>query len=147
MTLKCHILLSLVLVLVVSHVRAMFEDQAFKFDWRQQYVGHIKNLEFWEASAGSGVVIRTDSNVLALLDADSGHIKWRHIFADSIILESSLDAIDGKHLVRSGYQALENIFAWFIIDLSFLSLVFTNGGCYCFLTNLERPIFLSNLSI
>jgi hypothetical protein len=101
MTLKYHNLLPLLFIFVVSHVCALFEDQAFRFDWRQQYVGHVKNLEFWEASAGSGVILRTDSNVLALVDADSGNIKWRHIFADSIILESSLDAIDGKYVVSS----------------------------------------------
>lgn len=80
----------------VSNACALFEDQAFKFDWRQQFVGEAAAVDFWDGSAGSGVVVRTAGNVLASLDADSGRIKWRHIFTDAEILDSHLD---GKLLV------------------------------------------------
>ena len=88
---------SVLFLLAVSHVRAMFEDQAFKFDWRQMYVGDAQNVDFWDSPSGSGVIVRTASNVLASLDADSGQIKWRQIFADSHILEAALD--ESKYLV------------------------------------------------
>jgi hypothetical protein len=93
----------LLLFALTSHngINAMFEDQAFKFDWRQQYVGEVKDVDFWESSSGSGVIVRTASNVLASLDADSGHIKWRHIFADSVILEAALDGPESRYLVMS----------------------------------------------
>ncbi len=111
---------SLILILlyaITSHngIDAMFEDQAFKFDWRQQYVGEVKAVDFWESASGSGVVVRTSSNVLASLDADSGHIKWRHIFADSVILEAALDGPDSKYLVKS-LSSLETLLLEFLFQ-------------------------------
>jgi hypothetical protein len=98
---KMKLELLLIFLTAVTHqTLAMFEDQAFKFDWRQQYVGEAQNVDFWDSSVGSGVILRTDSNVLASLDADSGQIKWRHIFADGNLLEAALDGADSKYLVR-----------------------------------------------
>lgn len=82
----------------VSNTCALFEDQAFKFDWRQQFVGEAVGVDFWDGSSGSDVVLRTTGNVLASVDADSGRLKWRHIFTDAEILDAVLD---GKLLVRS----------------------------------------------
>jgi len=64
----------------VLGVSALFEDQAGKFDWKQSYVGHVRQLGFHTNSVTSMLVVATDSNVVAGLDADSGAILWRHAF-------------------------------------------------------------------
>ena len=58
----------------------LFEDQAGKFDWRQSYVGKVNQLGFHTTSVTSVLVVVTESNVVAGLDADSGTILWRHVF-------------------------------------------------------------------
>jgi len=68
--------------LLVSCVAGLFEDQAGKFDWRQSFVGKVKQLGFHSTSKTSVLVVTTESNVVAGLDADSGTIMWRHAFED-----------------------------------------------------------------
>ena len=61
-----------------SLVQALFEDQAFKFDWRQQYIGKPEKLIAWydTSSAHSDLIITvTQSNVLAGVFVDSGILK------------------------------------------------------------------------
>lgn len=82
------------LSLLAHSVTGLFEDQVFKFDWRQQYLGVAQDLAF---DGTSGIVLRTSSNVIACVDADSGQIKWRHVFSDSELISSSLHE---KVLVR-----------------------------------------------
>jgi hypothetical protein len=53
-----------IFVTAVTGASALFEDQAFKFDWRQQLVGSVENVDFWDSASGSGVLVRTASNVL-----------------------------------------------------------------------------------
>lgn len=75
------------LFLFADSVIGLFEDQVFKFDWRQQYLGVAQDLTF---EGVSSIILRTASNVVASVDADSGHIKWRHIFSDGELLASSM---------------------------------------------------------
>ena len=61
-----------------SLVQALFEDQAFKFDWRQQYIGKPLNLISWHDSSASRsdlILTATQSNVLAAIFADTGKLK------------------------------------------------------------------------
>ena len=89
-------LLKLVIfITAVNNACALFEDQAFKFDWRQQFVGVAQSVDFWDSAT---VIVRTSSNVLASLDADSGHIKWRHIFSDAEIFDAVLG--ENNYMVR-----------------------------------------------
>jgi len=72
--------LPLPFICLVSCVAGLFEDQAGKFDWKQSYVGQVRHLGFHTTSVTSVLVVATDSNVVAGLDADSGAILWRHVF-------------------------------------------------------------------
>ena len=59
-------------------VEALFEDQAFKFDWRQQYVGKPRKSILWHDSTSTRsdlIITTTQSNVLAGIHADNGKIK------------------------------------------------------------------------
>ena len=76
--------LSLTLVLVLSNsigpklAYALFEDQAFKFDWRQQYTGKPEKTLLWHdtSSEQSDLILTiTQSNVFAGIHADNGKIK------------------------------------------------------------------------
>ena len=64
----------------VSRVSALFEDQAGRFDWRQQYVGEASHVGYFSNSQTSVLVVATKSHVVAGLDADNGVIRWRHVF-------------------------------------------------------------------
>ncbi|RUS77416.1 hypothetical protein EGW08_014819, partial [Elysia chlorotica] len=60
---------------------ALFADQAGLFDWKQDYVGKIKFLH-WEQlpSAGKKVLLASEKNVIASINAHDGSIVWRKIF-------------------------------------------------------------------
>lgn len=65
----------------VLGVSGLFEDQAAgKFDWKQSYVGNMRQLGFQINSITSLLVVATDSNGVAELDADYGGIMWRNAF-------------------------------------------------------------------
>jgi len=87
--------------------KAMFEDQAFNLDWRQQYVGDVEDAVLYTASKTKDIlVVRTVSNVLAALDGDSGRIQWRQIFPESeVLLDLSLE---GRQVTSLSYDPAEN---------------------------------------
>jgi len=61
---------------------ALFEDQALKFDWRQRYAGKPDGARVWETPSGeSALIVRSNvagKGVLAAVDTDTGHLRWRH---------------------------------------------------------------------
>ena len=61
-----------------SGSKGLFEDQAFKFDWRQRLVGVPFKSGFLDAGSSTKLILATDANVLSVLDANTGKIKWRH---------------------------------------------------------------------
>jgi len=73
----------IVLCLVACAV-GLFEDQAGKFDWKQNYVGKVFRLGYHSTSITSVLVVATESNVVAGLDADSGGLLWRHAFETDV---------------------------------------------------------------
>ena len=89
----------LALLAFQGQVKAMFEDQAFKMDWRQQYIGAAQDTVLYKASKTQDIlVVRTDSNVLAALDGDNGRILWRQVFSESeILLDLSLEGRQVRH--------------------------------------------------
>ena len=66
MTLNIVLLCSV--LLFVSHVSALFEDQAGKFDWKQKYVGEVSHMGYYSNSKTSVLVVATKSHVVAGLD-------------------------------------------------------------------------------
>ena len=61
----------------------LFEDQAGKFDWRQSYVGKVRQLDFPTTSV-------TESNVVAGLDTDS-----EQSYGDMFLKAMSLERFEG----------------------------------------------------
>ena len=103
-------LVQLALISLLSlQVSALFEDQAGKFDWRQKYVGRVRELGYHSTSPRLSVlVVATDSHVVAGLDADNGAIRWRHVFETEELGEvRALHVSARKHSVSvSGNQNL-----------------------------------------
>ena len=58
---------------------ALFEDQAFKFDWRQRYVGSPFKSLFFDSGSSAKILVGTESNVIAVISANTGDIRWRHL--------------------------------------------------------------------
>ena len=81
--LRCRWILFLAVLFIYSMmiptlVEALFEDQAFKFDWRQQFIGKPNKLISWQDTSSSRsdlVIAVTESNVLAAVYAESGKLK------------------------------------------------------------------------
>ena len=96
-----------ILAIFLASAYGLFEDQAFRFDWRQQKIGPVEDLEFYTASKSRDLLlVRTASNVIAALDADSGRLLWRQVLSDG---EKLLDiTLDGKTLKSLSYDSNEN---------------------------------------
>jgi len=84
---------------ILGVTNALFEDQAFKFDWRQRYVGVPFRSGFLNADStgkSNKLILATESGVLSVLDANTGAIKWRHQLtgndADAKLMDFSLSA-------------------------------------------------------
>ena len=101
-------LFAIILSFILSQqVGAMFEDQAFKLDWRQQLIGAVEDSVLYTASkTKDSLIVRTDSNVLAALDGDSGRIQWRQVFPETeVLLDLSLE---GRQVTSLSYDSAEN---------------------------------------
>jgi outer membrane protein assembly factor BamB len=98
--------------ILVSSTSAIFEDQAFKDDWRQKFVGSPEEATFFESPKSSKnfkdlVVVRSDSNVLGALDVDNGQIIWRQVFSSDEKLQDF--KISGSKIVTSlSFNSAEN---------------------------------------
>uniref|UniRef100_A0A8C4QK75 EMC1 first beta-propeller domain-containing protein n=1 Tax=Eptatretus burgeri TaxID=7764 RepID=A0A8C4QK75_EPTBU len=57
---------------------ALYEDQAGKFDWRQQYVGRVATAR-WEGQTGPArrLLLATNHHLVAALNPRNGHLLWR----------------------------------------------------------------------
>ncbi|XP_060066687.1 ER membrane protein complex subunit 1-like [Ylistrum balloti] len=77
-------------------VYGLYEDQAGKFDWRQQYVGRIDHL-FWDQSItlGKRILVATDQHIVAAIHSHNGSIAWRKIQEDDD--RGVIDAIDHQN--------------------------------------------------
>ncbi|OWF43072.1 ER membrane protein complex subunit 1-like [Mizuhopecten yessoensis] len=86
---------SLIILNFVS-VYGLYADQAGKFDWRQQYVGHIDHL-FWDQSVtlGKRILVATDQHLVAAIHSHNGSIAWRKIQEDDN--RGVIDAIDHQN--------------------------------------------------
>ncbi|XP_059178557.1 ER membrane protein complex subunit 1-like [Physella acuta] len=64
----------------------LFEDQAGLFDWKQDYVGKIKEFYWDQSQSGNGkkILIASEKNVIASLNAHDGSIVWRRIFEPTV---------------------------------------------------------------
>ncbi|KAK0061557.1 ER membrane protein complex subunit 1 [Biomphalaria pfeifferi] len=63
----------------------LYEDQAGLFDWKQEYVGQVKDFHWDQTPSQSGkkVFIASEKNVVASVNVHDGSIAWRRIFEPS----------------------------------------------------------------
>ncbi|KAJ8021770.1 ER membrane protein complex subunit 1 [Holothuria leucospilota] len=78
---------------------ALYEDQVGKFDWRQQYVGNIKQCIIEHGGTRRHIFVSTDANVLAGIHAKTGNVAWRHIFRQGDIGVINALIYTGQELV------------------------------------------------
>jgi hypothetical protein len=91
------------IILVVSCLAylssALYEDQVFKFDWKESFVGYVRQAGFHSSFQSSVIVVATEAHVVAGLDADSGAILWRHIQEREELGRIRDLKVNGKHSV------------------------------------------------
>ncbi|KAF5101953.1 hypothetical protein D0Z00_000608 [Geotrichum galactomycetum] len=76
-------LLALLLVLFVSTVAAIYEDDAGVLDWHRTQIGLTSAVYTPAASGASDYVgVYTESDIFAVLHAANGSIAWRRSFSD-----------------------------------------------------------------
>ncbi|ELU06819.1 hypothetical protein CAPTEDRAFT_171523 [Capitella teleta] len=62
---------------------ALYEDQAGKFDWRHQYIGRAVHATFDQSGVqGKRLLLSTEQNVVAAVNARNGQLGWRHILEE-----------------------------------------------------------------
>ncbi|XP_069121270.1 ER membrane protein complex subunit 1-like [Argopecten irradians] len=90
------IVAAFLIILNLLAVYGLYEDQAGKFDWRQQYVGRIDHL-FWDQSVtlGKRILVATDQHLVAAIHSHNGSIAWRKIQEDDE--RGIIDAIDHQN--------------------------------------------------
>jgi len=93
------IITCLICVIFVQFSLALYEDQALKFDWKQNFVGEVKHAGFHSTPRTSVLVVGTKANVVAGLDSDSGSILWRHVQEDGKIGTVTDLRVLGKHTI------------------------------------------------
>ena len=99
---------------------AMFEDQAFKFDWKQEYIGSVEDVLHFSKSSKSNsdlLVVRTSSNVLAGLDGYSGQILWRQLSTkDEQLLDLKLEENSVKTLSFDSSENATSVRTWNVLN-------------------------------
>lgn len=90
---KWEVLLGLLLALATAS--ALYEDQAGKWDWRQRFVGRVKQISSYHLSSAQSIVVTTDKNVLASIFVRNGSINWRQVFErrDSDLPSNAINAV------------------------------------------------------
>lgn len=90
---------------LLLNVQALYEDQAGKFDWRQQLVGRPVGVLL---DGQQPLVVTTEQNVLAAINHKSGELLWRRVLERGsagrlrLLLPSGDDLVtfSGDNLVR-----------------------------------------------
>lgn len=76
-----HLLIFVIVIGTFGHSsHGLYEDQIGKFDWKQSYIGPLKDGYIYGPQNDPKIVVVTADNVLAVLSAKSGDIVWRKIF-------------------------------------------------------------------
>lgn len=84
---------------LVALSNALFEDQVFKFDWKQSFIGQVKQAGFHTNPRTSVIVVGTAAHVLAGLDSYSGALLWRHVQEQEEVGSIRDLAVTGKYTV------------------------------------------------
>lgn len=78
---------------------ALFEDQVGVIDWHQQYIGKVKHAVFHSQKSGrKRVIVATEENVVASLNLRRGEIFWRHVLAETDVVDE-IDIALGKYVI------------------------------------------------
>eukprot|EP00117_Sycon_ciliatum_P026496 scpid27070/ scgid21739/ Uncharacterized protein KIAA0090 homolog len=81
---RFHGLIVLLVIWLPVCVFSMHADQAGLYDWRRRFIGAANFARFDQSSHSSRrVVLATQSGVLASINARTGQLGWRQVFAKS----------------------------------------------------------------
>ncbi|XP_054714162.1 ER membrane protein complex subunit 1-like [Uloborus diversus] len=90
-------------VALLKIVCCLYEDQAGKFDWRQQYIGKVKFAYVDPVSAGTHkFTVSTEKNVLACLSTRTGSIIWRQVLEKGSAGEINAMSEEGDIITING---------------------------------------------
>ena len=105
-----RLLVAIAVLWTITKSSALYEDQALKFDWRQQYIGAAQDVALYGSASSSKsrdlLIVRTESNVLAALNGPSGKISWRQVLAGSEVILDFL--LESKTVTSLSYDWSEN---------------------------------------
>lgn len=90
----------LALLVCTASVHAIFEEQARRYTWHQQFVGRVR-LARMAAKPRSDVFVATEKGVLAALSPKDGSVAWRKAFAEGDAI-THLEVEGGRVFTLSG---------------------------------------------
>ncbi|VVC41234.1 Hypothetical protein CINCED_3A015652 [Cinara cedri] len=146
MTFKLVIIVLLFSFIFVTN--GLYEDQAGKFDWKQNYIGEVKFSSIDVDVKTKRLYVATKKNVVASLAIDTGDIIWRQILekgSDGSIelihpTKSKIITLSGINIVKirgwdvnDGYLHFEwslettNVLYWFVFN-GLLHNVYSSNG-------------------
>ena len=89
------VLFNLVLFSNFISLNCLYEDQVGKFDWKQSYVGELKELVLPFKPSQNSIIFSTHSQVITSLYIRNGSIEWRHRLESPIELFASASGTNG----------------------------------------------------
>ncbi|KAL4149129.1 hypothetical protein QTP88_003140 [Uroleucon formosanum] len=128
-------------------VNGLYEDQAGKFDWKQNYVGEVKFSSIDVDVTTKRLYVATEKNVVASLAIDTGDIIWRQILEKGP--EGSVELIHptkSRIITVSGVDVIK-VRGWDVKDgyLHFEWSTETSNVLYLFVFNgLLHNVYSSN---
>ncbi|XP_037025633.1 ER membrane protein complex subunit 1 isoform X2 [Bradysia coprophila] len=96
-SLKNSVLSVAIFLCFVRQSHELYEDQIGKFDWKQDFVGKVKNAFF----DGDRIIVATEQNVLAALSVRTGSIQWR-----KVLEKDTRGSIQYLHVVQTNKNEL-----------------------------------------
>lgn len=112
--------ITLFVIVQIKFCISLYEDQIGKFDWRQQYIGKLKNVHLDPLVTGSHkIAIVTEKNVLAMLNTRTGSLVWRQVLEkssigkfDALSSEGDIITINGGGQYVRGWDSVTGVLEW-----------------------------------
>ncbi|CAG0894033.1 unnamed protein product [Cyprideis torosa] len=76
----------LILVILLSEVVCLYEDQIGKFDWLKRFPGPRHSFAFFDRTTSSRVFVGSEANVISALSTKFGELTWRQVLEESASL-------------------------------------------------------------
>lgn len=107
-SLKLTLVFLNIILYFIRPCSALYEDQVGKFDWKKSYVGKVKYASF----EGDQLIVGTEENVLACLNAKTGNIIWRQILENAAVQQMQHFQVNKEIVTISGDDKTWYVRGW-----------------------------------